>query len=304
MKKKNITIRKIIKKLYTVLIFTPQNKMIKVLINIYYPILFYIRRNDFKTKKNYNNNVIVSFTSIPSRINKVHFVIKSLLLQTYRPDKIILWLSKEDFNDITLPKTLLDLLRTDVEIKWCENLKPHKKYYYAMSENPESIIITVDDDGFYRKNLIRDLINSYRRFPYAISCTRAHKMTFDHQHKLLPYNEWEYETKYFNKPSKLLLATGVGGVLYPPKSLDNRVFNQDLIRELCLNADDIWLKAMAVLNNTPVVAIPTTKSKYVVGILNAEKVALSKKNVLCSNNDRYIKHVFEYFNIDYSILND
>ncbi|MDG0060844.1 MULTISPECIES: hypothetical protein [Priestia] len=289
-----------LRKLSTRFIYSPLSKFIKVWINLLYPILFHFKNKEFLYKKNLQNNVIVSFTSIPSRIDKVHYVVKSLLLQSYRPDNIILWLSKEDFPDVDkLPKSLTSLLQTDFEIRWCENIKPHKKYYFAMEENPKAIVITVDDDGLYRKNLIKDLMNSYKRFPNAISCTRAHKMVFDEKMNLKSYNEWEYESNYFNIPTKLLFATGVGGVLYPPGCLDQRAFDIKLIRELCLNADDIWLKVMGTLNNKSVVAIPSTKSKYVVGIINAEKISLSKNNVLHSDNDFYIKKVFEKFNVSY-----
>ena len=38
--------------------------------------------------------IIVSLTSIPSRIHLTHLVIESILRQTVLPDKIVLWLSK------------------------------------------------------------------------------------------------------------------------------------------------------------------------------------------------------------------
>lgn len=298
--KEKIKLKKVKKKIIQILFFTPLNRLIKTYINIIYPILFKLKKNEFLYKKHENNNVIVSLTSIPSRIDKVHYVIKSLLLQSYRPNKVILWLSDEDFPDKNgLPETLLKLLSTDFEIRWCENLKPHKKYFYTMKENPDSIIITVDDDGFYRKNLIRDLVKSYEKYPNAISCTRAHRMIFNENNQLLPYNKWEYEVKNVYTPNKFIFATGVGGVLYPPNSLNKKVFNKELIYKLCLNADDVWLKIMSLLNNTPVVSIPSSKCKYVVGINNAEKVRLSKSNVLNSDNDKYLKDMFNYFNITY-----
>lgn len=52
-----------------------------------------------------------------------------------------------------------------------------------------------------------------------------------------------------------LLATGVGGILYPPHCMDNRLFDIEKIQQLCLYGDDIWLKAMQLLSGTPVVAI-------------------------------------------------
>lgn len=300
MKKKLLILKKVIKKVNSFFNYLVWNRIIKIYINILYPIKFSIRKSQFMKKEDNNNKIIVSLTSIPSRIDKIHYVIKSLLLQSLRPEKIILWLSEDDFKDRNnLPKSLNELLNTNVEVKWCENIKPHKKYLYTMIENPDAVVITVDDDVFYRKNLIRDLVEAHKKYPDAIICTRAHKMKFNKDRQLLSYNEWDYEVKGDSKPSKLLFATGVGGVLYPPNSLDKRAFDVKLIYKLCLNADDVWLKAMQILNDRLVLAIPASKSKYVVGIINAEKIRLSQNNVLNSENDKYIKGVFEKFNITY-----
>ena len=40
---------------------------------------------------------IVSLTSFPARINTAHLAINTLLQQTFKPDRIILWLASEQF---------------------------------------------------------------------------------------------------------------------------------------------------------------------------------------------------------------
>ena len=46
-----------------------------------------------------------------------------------------------------------------------------------------------------------------------------------------------------------LVAIGVGGVLYPPHIFDSNIqyFNETDIKEICLNADDIWLKYLEAI---------------------------------------------------------
>ena len=44
-------------------------------------------------------NVVVSLTSFPKRIDTVDIVIKSMFKQTVIPDKILLYLSKEEFKN-------------------------------------------------------------------------------------------------------------------------------------------------------------------------------------------------------------
>ena len=58
-----------------------------------------------------DNNIIVSLTSFPQRIYEIHYTIFSLLNQTVKPSKVILWLAKEEFPNLEkdLPDTLLKL---------------------------------------------------------------------------------------------------------------------------------------------------------------------------------------------------
>ena len=165
----------------------------------------------------------------------------------------------------------------------------------------KDIVITVDDDVFYRSNLIRDLVEEHKKRKEEIICTRAHKMKFVNG-KLLPYKEWDYETIDIQESSHYLMATGVGGVLYPPEILPAYTFDKDKIIKLCLFADDVWLKAVEIKAGKKVYAIPATKTKYVVGIWGSEQVALNHSNVGENKNDQFIKNVFSYFNLTESNL--
>ena len=49
-----------------------------------------IPENPLNTEKR-DEVVIVSLTSYPARISYVYLAIKSLMLQSYKPDRIILW---------------------------------------------------------------------------------------------------------------------------------------------------------------------------------------------------------------------
>ena len=101
--------------------------------------------------------VIVSLTSYPARIDRVHEVIESVINQTVCADRIILYLADEQFVDRQLPKPLVDLCTQYdcFEIHFCDDdLKPHKKYYYAMQDFPDAALITVDDDVIYPNTMV------------------------------------------------------------------------------------------------------------------------------------------------------
>lgn len=246
--------------------------------------------------KKRNERIIISLTSFPDRMGAIYLCIRSLLCQKMKPDKIILYLSQEQFKNISIPDNINNLKRYGLEIQFCKDLKPHKKYFYSMQQYPNDVIITVDDDVFYRSTLVRDLVKEHIKRKENIICTRAHKIRFDNG-KILPYRKWDYETKDRSRSSHYLLATGVGGVLYPANSLPKYTFNEEEIIRLCLLADDIWLKAVEIKANIKVFALPSTKIKYVVGIWNSEKVTLSNLNVENNKNDDFLNVVFTHFNI-------
>ena len=244
-----------------------------------------------------DKKIIVSLTSYPARFQDLHLVIKSIFTQTVLPDQIILYLD-EGVEDSQIPNSLKDLESYGLSIiVGGADIKPHKKYYYAMKDNPESIIITVDDDNMYRPDTIEKLMNSYRKYPEAVSCLRAHRIIFDNNQKLLPYMSWDLVcTDIINTPSLELLATGVGGVLYPPNCMNEELFNLDNIKNLCLGADDIWLKYMQLLSGTKVVAVE--RKKRLANPLPADTKgvsALAVGNVLQSANDRYIDNLEQYY---------
>lgn len=241
--------------------------------------------------------IIVSLTSYLARIQFAAPCIYSILHQTVKPDMVLLWLSEADFprKEKELPKELLDMQELGLEIRWCrEDLKPHKKYYYAMKQYPEDIVITVDDDVIYRPHLIEDLYKAYQKKPDSVYTTRARKIGMDQDGNLLPYNDWKlYEEGPAEGPDYRLAATGVGGVLYPPHCLDEEVFNQDEIKELCLFTDDIWLKLMQLKKNIPVTKISWPYSlTYVEG---SQENALYLCNMGQNQNDVCIWKMRSYF---------
>ena len=107
-----------------------QRTIIKLLANIFVPI--YLKTSKCKSHKLANNqksDLIVSLTTFPARIDKMWIIIECMLRQSYKPDKIILWLSKEQFNNLgILPKSLLKLRNRGLEIELCDgDLRSHKK---------------------------------------------------------------------------------------------------------------------------------------------------------------------------------
>lgn len=249
--------------------------------------------------------IVVSFTTYPPRLKWVHLVVRSMMVQTMKPDKIVLYVG-DDVELKDIPDDVQQLTKYGLEIKKVEgNLKPHKKYQYAMEEYPNSLIITIDDDLIYHKDLVKTLYEGHQKFPDSVIAIRGHEITFNDDGTIKPYREWNMQVARTCYPSmKLFAAGGSGGVLYPPHCLSTRAFDKELVNKLCLNADDVWLKMMEVLVGTKVsIYKPWLYNKYILCRGLKKDSGLNEENVGLNANDMYIAQVIDRFNINTCSLN-
>ena len=182
-------------------------KIIKGIKKIYFIIhdnLIYIikkiKYSCFKTKKplcksgndKRKPRIIVSITSIPSRFDKLYMCLSNIGDQSVKPDKVILYLGNNNKN---LPKEIIELQNRGLTIEYRDDskLRVHTKYFYAMKEYPNDIIVTFDDDILYNKNVLKNLYESYLKNPNCVSSMRIHKITVDNDGKINKYNNWKWE---------------------------------------------------------------------------------------------------------------
>lgn len=75
--------------------------------------------------------VVVTLTSYPARIFTLHYTLFTLFTQDFKPDRVILWLSQDEFAGLMadLPKEVLDFRQCGLEIVWVKgNIKSQKAY--------------------------------------------------------------------------------------------------------------------------------------------------------------------------------
>lgn len=234
-------------------------------------------------------NVIVSLTSYRQRLGNLIKVFDSIYANTMQPLKIVLTIESKD--KAFMPKDLLDYIEAkgNIEvIEYPENLKCHLKYFCAMKKYRQYPIITIDDDVIYTPDLISSLYTAYASNPKCVCARRVHLITYTNRGTIKKYDDWVGECRTVTTPSFDLFATGVGGVLYPPDILKISDENLDGIRN-CICADDIYLKYLEDLYNVPVLWVKNGKVHGKRKIVENQKNALSKDNVLKKRNDEYIK---------------
>ena len=259
---------------------------------------YYLKLPLNQLKTDVNSDLIVSLTSFPQRINNVHLVIKSILNQSYKPHKVILWLGIEYFpnKDDDLPSVLIDLKKRGLEIEFCEDLKPHTKYFYAFKKYPKNRIVTVDDDLFYPKNMLEKLLQFHEIYPNAIVANRVREISFTNG-RINNYRNWKINSVKESEPSKIIFATGVGGVLYQPHLFSEELFNKTDIKKMSLNADDVWLKANQMLNDIKVVWTNYYFQSFI-ELPESQLSNLHSLNVFSGKNDERIVKVFKFFKIE------
>lgn len=248
------------------------------------------KSNSFDRK--YLPKVIVSLTSYPKRINTVYKTIQTMLNQTEPPDEILLWLAKSQFPNLEndLPASLLQILSDKVKIKWTKDIKSYKKLIPALTEYPDDIIITVDDDLLFDEHIIERLLKGYRKYPHCIQC---HRVTTIEYHDINNIKITPDALKVYPVPTYLHKLSGGAGCLYPPHSLHPDALREDLFMSLASTSDDIWFWLMGALNGYKVNVVENNiaKLKYIPGTQDealwkvndkGEKLFfIHLKNILC-----------------------
>lgn len=239
--------------------------------------------------------IILSLTSYPERINQAFVAIKSLMRQSVKADKIILWLSEEQFKISSLPKKFNRLIKRGLSIRYVDDIRSHKKYYYALQEQkPDELILTFDDDIIYEKHAIKKLLNKHNKFPDCIVCNRGHEIKYD-ENGIRPYKEWKVRFDGgVDKPEMNILPSTGNGCLYPYGVMPESTFNKELFIGNAYTADDIWMRFNSI--NNGVFVVRTQKEvATLVNVFSSQKSALNKINDGQSENQKIVDNLIKVF---------
>lgn len=270
----------------------PIRLIVRSLANIHLKYAFRFNRVHNKCTDS-SSDVVVSLTSFPARIGNLWIVVESLLRQSVKPRKIIIWLSQEQFTDKDVPASLRELEPRGVEIRLVDgDIRSHKKYYYVFQEYPNDLILLADDDIIYPSDLINDLLD-VRKLSCGekiVSHKYGYKMMWDELGKICPYLSWGTFYESFSG-NDLFFGSG-GGTLLKPSDLYGDVLNLDLALKLCPKADDVWLNAMARLGGCYYYKL---KNGPILSVQNKNNETLANSNLGENQNDIQIKSVIAYY---------
>lgn len=232
-------------------------------------------------KEKHRPKIIVSLTSFPAAIPYAIQAIRSILNGSLLPDKIVLYLDTQKFPNEILP-TELEALKAECSIFEVRfdpaEIRSYKKLIPALNDFPEDIIVTIDDDICYHPNMLLDLVRLHKQFPSAIIAHRVRRASLNK-----PYKKWR-KYKWYDFIFKRYIfdhhamQTGVGGVLYPPHSIDETMLDSSLFMAMAPTNDDIWFWAAAISKGTYVIPVPGWHHKLV-NIGKPAQIALMTVNI-------------------------
>lgn len=191
--------------------------------------------------------IVVSLCSNRNNFRLLQKTLYSLLNQTIKPDKIILWLDSDTEDMLTLPYEITRFIKNGVEIRFVKSYGQYTNIFYAVREFRNCIIVTAEDYIYYRKNWLKKLYLSYIANSSDIHVHMAHRVKMLNGN-ILPVAKWkncvnEETARYDNFIIK------EGGVLYPPNCFSNEVLRSDIFLKYAADFSCIWLWIMALLNN-------------------------------------------------------
>lgn len=245
-------------------------------------------------EKSRQRKLVCSLTSFPARIDEIWVCIETIFRQTVKADEIVLWLATPQFPDHQLPESLQKCVEKGLTVRWVdEDLRSHKKYFYALQEYQNADIVLLDDDLYYPDRLLENLVGMADRHPNSICATRIHKMTYS-DGQLNPYKKWvhNYNSRKEQASSDYFFTSGAG-TLIPTGIIPQDTFNKEVFKDICFYADDVWLNLQA--RQAGIQVFSNNKyDKDEISIGRSQRVKLVNENVLDGGNDKQIQSVIEY----------
>ncbi len=239
-----------------------------------------------------DTGVIVSFTTVPSRIQQIKPTIISLLNQTVRPTQIELNLAKSpQKNDIDwdVPAWLSNLQA--VKIIWLEHdYGPASKYIPTLlrhkKDNP--LVVIVDDDMIYSKSLVQRFVDADNHSGERIVfCSNGHPITHDH----IFFSDIS-DKAIKQGTRRVAIIEGCGGYCIRPQFFDlDALINYSDLPNGAIRMDDIWISGHLSRQKIKKLQIPSAKRH---SLPQAQEPAITGPRADISNQ------LLDYFSNDWA----
>ena len=273
--------------------------------------------------------VVVSLTSTLRRLPHIRPALESLLRQSFEPDAIYLNIARPKHgwssipacsrgllncsessmalgpagDQVPVPNFLGEMLWTLaqqtgsslVRVNWCTDVGPATKLLptLRLERQPDTLLVTADDDVFYHAHVVADLVSAIRQWPHC---------AYNFAGQLIePLNDGRYAVRsadkeeYHRAPTAVDILEAFLGAIYKRDFFTDTVFEIDAE---CFTTDDIHISQHLATHGIPRIKLPAQhllqassgqfQPTHVlprldsIGALRANNVFGTSKNVQCA----------------------
>lgn len=206
------------------------------------------------------SNLLVSLTTTPDRLPKIHQTLRSLIDQTVLPAAIYLNLPEKSMKgkayEITSDLLNFPLLKIN---RPAIDQGPATKSLPVLADNSidsDTIIVVLDDDQVYPKNLLETYYTNSLKFPeHALTiCGWKTPQTLRHSDKKilrgagLKLND---PNANISKNEEVEIIQGASSYAIKKRFFTSEIFDFDKALPKAMFADDIWISGQLAKAKTP-----------------------------------------------------
>ncbi|WP_421773373.1 hypothetical protein [Gracilimonas sp.] len=217
-----------------------------------------------------SSDIVISFTTIPERIDKLDLTLKSLLYQNIQPASINIYIPYQSFRNnkpYRIPPILNELKNIQIH-RVDVDYGPATKFIHALNSFPEEQqVLVVDDDNIYPPNYVEQFEEASRRYPDKILSASGWRVPDD-----LIDKPTTLKSNVFKLPPTPIPGTrikknypvdiiqGYSGYLLKPVFFNlEELQDYSLTPEALRFVDDVWISAHA---KVPKIVFPMKRFCY------------------------------------------
>jgi hypothetical protein len=252
--------------------------------------------------------IIVSLTTIPPKFQHLYLTINSILSQSVMPDMIIIHIPKK-YNNYNYEPHMLPSFSSDIVFinNDTEDFGPATKLLglrntdvYSKMSNDDMIII-IDDDRTYNKNLIKNMMYYHSVYPEKVLTVAGWDIEFLSNKKYTINNKKMPRGVEFRQCGYTDVLGGCCGFLLTksmcPFNYHSEIFNLHPSQPYYY-VDDVWISGFLTLSNIDIYIVPNA-------IFMDEMRNINDRICPLYDNTRSYKNTkcIEYFKEKYNIWN-
>ncbi len=205
--------------------------------------------------------IIISMSTLPSRIANIEPTLQCLLGQTRPPDEIVIAIPAFSIRQqaaYSIPPFLKELPAVRIlhaERDW----GPATKFIAATQEEnaagrSDTLIIVVDDDRIYPRDAVETYLYYNAQLPDAALCFRGAAMprSFDWRDARMAHGD------RIRQPEPVAVITGCGSYLVKPRFFNDSLWNYSDAPRAAFYMDDIWISGCLDRRGVEKYVVPTS----------------------------------------------